>query len=450
MISNRRTKSIRLRDSSPAPVARIDLFELQLPYLSCKTEPSSEFQIPPTRRPVTQPSPKTIGSSTASEQGLFYLFGGGAGAVPATPAVSREACATTQGKRACHGPAVGLEILFGKTAFSTSDQGSSKVDTTAEKPTEALSAKQAAQPSGPAASFTCKSPPIKDNTPARIAVRRATPEPVCITTAPTLQRICQNLGLNPGKEAPPRKSLPALPGASSSLFEPELASESKASWRTKGKAWKATISQLDDGLGRWRDHVQTGKQRKKWREEEDRKEEGKDAPESAGEASARLVTDASFEEKTFVEDRMFAVSGIHLFGRHRAQEAYQSLQTSEQGRAGQFDSPDGSSSVGAFETGTADQAGGISPSLSFSSRSSPISPRSQDTHEAENEARSLPAEIRGVECSMGISSPPARANSPPDQNPPTGWQFLAVMTVPSFARHGSYEPRVFPAPRENL
>lgn len=36
--------------------------------------------------------------------------------------------------------------------------------------------------------------------------------------------------------------------------------------------------------------------------------------------------DTSFENKSFFEDKMFAVSGQHLFGHQRAQEAYRSLQ----------------------------------------------------------------------------------------------------------------------------
>ena len=408
----------------------------------------------PPRRPVTQPAPKTIRpATTASEQGLFYLFGGGLGVAPTGP---EEAHVSTQGRRACKTPAAGFEVLFGQTAFSASAQVASKAEKSAEKPAgkreESQTPKPEARPSEPAAAVQ-KSPLVVK--PSRMPVH--SPAPVCITTAPTLQRICQNLGLNPGKDAPPRKSLPAPPRTRSTLSALELVSETKDSWKTKGKAWRASMSELDIGLGRWRDHVvKTGNHCKDWDEEEagragaafrgDARAQQGGSPdaylaclppsaEPPAEASAKLVADTSFSEKAFVEDRMFSVSGLHLFGHRRAQEAYRSLQ---QDLPDQPSDPSNSASpsishaspVGveseehgsAFFIDTADQARGISPCLSFSS-SFPNSPRSPFKQKSEREAELRPDGLGAGVCAWGVSTPPARATSPPEPQTPTGLPF---------------------------
>lgn len=254
----------------------------------------------------------------------------------------------------------GFEVLFGKTAFSASAQVGSGELLPVEKPAVPVE-KPALREGTPAQQKVAphSAPRVEDNEDSRTeenlspvevlpkaeAPTRRAPSttPITITAPPTLARICKNLGLTP-TVAPPRRSLPKPP--SSRLAPSELASESRQSWAFNGKTWKTSLSELDEGLGRWRDHrpfsrTEAGSLNKDFDDVDTNEKdtgtsvkaaEGKisafclRAPEAPTlEASAQVVTDSSFEGKSFIEDRMFAVSGIHLMGNRRAQEAYELL-----------------------------------------------------------------------------------------------------------------------------
>jgi len=266
----------------------------------------------------------------------------------ATPNSAQE----DPGRQAKTTPANGFEVLFGKTAFSASVQVGSGEVLPAEKPAlpvekPALTPAQPKMPRGAApwreeekkklnhSRMEENLSPVEVLPKAEVPPKRAASTiPITITAPPTLARICKNLGLTP-MVAPPMKPLPTPP--SSRLAPSELASESRQSWMSKGKTWKASLSELDEGLGRWRDHCPGSTTEAGQLSHEDTGASGQAAggrvsafhslaPEApTPEASAQVVTDSSFEGKSFVEDRMFAVSGIHLLGGWRAQEAYRLL-----------------------------------------------------------------------------------------------------------------------------